>query len=1054
MTLTYLEIVLPIRSSCYLLFFWLLCIAPWTLSAQEPGSLRVRAITSYVEAIAGQEATFEIEVANFSAQPLTLVEHLVFPTNGWQVIPSNDRLIHLAPGQIVLDTLVVQVPQGQSPGPVDLQIQVWSFENRNIYDEDTLTFLVQPSTPFSPAEPTTSHPAFVTPVEPEPPPQEVQKPGIALSFSTPPSTLPHDNTLLLLSALVKNTGRSVLEDTLKVRLPEGWEVIPSSEVAVKIRPRNEFLHLFAIKRPLEIPAGTYYLALECAGARSAPFAVEIAPWEQVKVQIEEPKKGYDLTSAVHLTLSCENLGNTPLKLRFEAVADPACSLLFPEGQEVELAPFSRATKTLRLDPMLTRDDKRQFLRFRAVNMASSQTIYEDSFALTALEHVPRDDGALIIPSHVAFMALGDNDDNILAIEIAGRGCIDPEKERSLEYVFRIPSHQDNVIYSIDQRLFVGIKDPSWDLNLGDTVYRLSPLTQRIRYGRGAGVDIHKNQVLLGTHYTQNTFSNSYDPKETGAYIGHRLHEGTALLQANYLHREVQREPISNLVSISSECELGKKIHAELEAGKNFAEGIGSDDPYAYRAQVRGRFLPDGWFDLEKIYAGAAFYGYYNNQSTLSGTVDTAVGRSSRFALSALSYKQDIFYESSADVGENKLCPRQHQYSATLSHQFLNGSSLSVNGLILQGRDDTELRRYDFRQRWIGATATWRAHRWNLLATASFGKEKDYLKRDDGKEPDWIQRYYVFANKQLTQRLQLGLSYEKGNTNYYDAKVWNSSISGSLGYRYARNSHARIFIQRVSSDKREYEFNQASLSWSHYLKNLHKIHLSVQRFDYYKRIPDDSLFLVSYTIPFGLPVHRHKNSGWVEGYVQDIDDDIPVRDALFSLAGKTVKTDSTGHFLAKNIPSGSHELNPAILPKQLISPTLGPQKVVVESKKRSEILIPLVHSASLTGELVYKETPPGHHEDLITTQPLVGVRIILERNQGEEIYTTLSDENGRFQFSHLRPGEWKLEVIKHGLPKMSQVEFAKNNFSLLAGENKQISIHVVPTKRTVLPIDFD
>ena len=939
------------RRTFFLVGMTLLCAFSYLQGADE--GVKVRFINRFNNAVAGQDTTFQVYIVNPSPQAKVLVGHLDIPPS-WQAVPANDILFHLMPNQNVVQTLVVRIPDYQTAGEFPISYEIWGREDPNVYNKDTMILLLQ-----DPADSTCGQ-DFIYSEAPETEPvglsceRTLEDEEICLKLTSASEVLVDMNGFFYVSCLIKNKSPEPYKDTLTLTVPEDWQAVPAQAIEVEIPPLESHLQIFAVKTPPHCLAERYPLSLTLRKKPDYPcrLGAKIQKSGGFKVEWVEPLSYYPANEPIDLTLDYLNLGNSPLKVIFEAQADPLCQLFYRETP-IEIPPHDRYRGTLRVVPNLTLDDPKQFIRYKVIDCATGEILYQDTLTLLFNSSFDEDgDPLLRISSHVSMMALGDNGREVLAVEWAGFGLIDPERERYLDFVFRIPTTTKNVIYGVDQRLYASIRQPLWEINLGDTVYRLSPLTQEYRYGRGAGFDVDTGTYTLGSHYTQNTYNNDYNPKEAAAYLGCYPNE-KLYIWGNYLHRDCREEPTSNIVSLAAEYDWTQNIHTEIEAGKDLVEHVGKADKQAFRFNTYGQLGEETWFDFEKIYAGRAFFGYYNHIDMYSGILDFPLTYPMRANVGMTRLIQN-FEDDDHDADDFFATkPRQRQYSANVSYNFSNGASLTWNGLLLRARDAGQTKQYDFYQKWAGFTTSFTAQGWNVVAIAAWGRQHNYLKHITN---EFLQRYYCFLSKQIGENLFSTLFYEGGNTNYYDAEPWRTSYGGSLAYRYQSNSFIELYLQRVNNSCDEYELNQASLRLLHTFRNRHTLQVSTQYFHYQTHYPNDFLFLVSYSIPFGLPVGVRNDIGHVSGSVFNPCDHSFVSDALISLGGKQCYTDQNGRFDFKNLKCGTYDLKTEILPRQVIAQDPRPKRVDVVGGTTTEVTLPVAHSGLIYGEVVRYSLP--------------------------------------------------------------------------------------------------
>ena len=613
---------------------------------------------------------------------------------------------------------------------------------------------------------------------------------------------------------------------------------------------------------------------------------------------------------------------------------------------------------------------------------------------------------------------------------------------------------------MDQRIFLGVSEPGWDIELGDTIYSLSPLTQRYRYGRGAGFNVENSRFGYGVHYTQNTFNNDYNPKETCAYAGFDLTQNLAVI-GNYFHRDVQNQPSSNIVTVASEYDINPTMTLELEAGNNFVNHVRRHNTLGFRADLSGNIYEDTWFDIEKIYAGSAFFGYYNNVNLFSGIIDFPVSCPIRANIGVTRLRQNYILNINRPHQKGNLRQHQRQYTANISYNFSNGSSITLNTLLLRASGRGEGDNYNFNQQWGGITTSFPFKGWSITGIVSFGRQEDYI---DHRTQNFLQRYWCTASKQLTDNLFTTVFYEGGNTNYYDAKPWRTTVGCSFGYRYSSKGYAELFLQRVQNKPDMYELNQITFQLCHTFSNRHVLEVSGQYFHYQKHYPNDALFLISYTIPIYPAVARRCDIGDLSGYVRDVRSGDTIPEAIVNVGGRRCVTNADGSFFFKNMGAGEQELQVDLLPAKLVTQDYQSQKISVAGGKNTRITVPVVTAGSISGEIalyilrdpieiaMMEDLSPEEALKPIKSRFLPGIRIIIERNDDEEVLTTLTNDRGAFHFGNLRPGEWSIYVDTSKLPESHYLNMNRLVFDVKPGEHTSFNFDVFPPARKIIKIE--
>lgn len=990
------------------------------LQGNECG-LEVRLLQSINNVVPGCVTSIQAEIINRSSHRQLLVGHLDLPSR-WEAVPSNDILMHLDVGQCAIQTLMIRVPESGSEGEYPIAYEVWARNNRNFFDRDTGAIVI--------GAPSESLP-------------------ISVEITSPPLCEPTLGELFFVSALIVNRSDQPFDGNLLLNTPPGWHSFPGESVALALEPEESKVLMYGVKVPGAALAGEHRITLGLEGSPHLCSSVVACIKPKVDVQgfVDGGSDVFNISQQAQFFVRYTNNGNVPLRVVVETFAQPACRIECAGGP-FEILPHETYEVPIALAPeFCLLQEFSQFLLVKLVDVDTGEQLYQNPMTLKfVVPSSSTDDQFVRVPARFRMMALGDRYKNVLAAEYAGGGLIDAEKERYCEFFLRMPTDSHYVIYNIDQCLYAGMNDQDWNVQLGDTVYTLSDLTQRYRYGRGANVERYWDNWSAGVHYTENTLKSECNPRELCSYVEWRPVDNWGI-SGNYLHKVEGGIPTSNIITLQSDLELPRNIVAEVEGGTNCVERRHQRDNNAYRLALSGKMWKDSWFSVEKIYAGPEFYGYYNHLHLFSAALDMPLCRRLRLNANINHFVQnfDLCSEDPSDA----IIPRQRQYCGSLTYSMTPGCSFAVNGMLLRGQDLGECPQYDFYQKWLGGSFFLTSRGYSLNGIATWGQQKDY-RHHHHKTIHSLQRYYVYLSKDFSAKLSASLFYEGGNTNYYDARPWRTAYGGALYYRFAPTGCMELFMQKVKQSSDMLDMSQITFNFNYTYKNQHTLQASAQYSNYRSHYPNDMMFLVSYSIPFSMPICRRQDVGNVGGIIYNAWDKCAVSGAMMECAKDHVATGADGRFMFINIPRGEHSPRLELLPDDLITLNNGGISVDVIGGKTTELSIPVVPACSIGGEVVlygYKDlfallVDPSNAE-LIAQEGIKGMRVGISLDGQQEVYIGTTNDRGVFTFPKLRPGNWHIKLFTEELTELQELDINNLVVDVKPGENKFIAFKVTP-----------
>lgn len=987
-------------------------------SGNECG-IEVRILDSLVNATPGQVTAVKVEIINRGCQQRILVGHLELPPH-WEAVPANDMLMHVEMGQSAIQTLLIRIPKTAIPGEYPIAYEVWVRDNRNILDRDTTTAIVAQAV------------QHITPV--------------SIEMTSPKVFEINAGEVVYVCSLIKNDLKKSFEGLIELDIPSLWSCTPAAQTNISLEPEESRLLIYAVKSPTSALAGEHLISINVKDYCSCHQIARaiIKPKIDVCGIVNGLCDSFSVNQIVQLSVCYTNKGNTPLKVVAEVKTEPSCAFDHISAP-FEIPPYETCDIPLSINPAWSTNEHMQFVLVRLLDYETGEQLYQNPMTLKFVEpsRSPQDP-YVYIPTTTKFMTLGDRYKKVLAVEYAGDGLLDPEEERYLDFVFRIPSEIHHVIYNIDERLYIGMHDKKWDIRLGDTVYELSPLTQRYRYGRGANLQHKGENWEAGVHYTQNTLKSECDPHELCAYLEYNPNDSINL-STNYLHKTEQGIKTSNISTIQAEIDLSPQTHVEFEFGKNFISTEDQKKTWAYRFETNGRFCRDAWFSFEKVYAGADFYGYYNHLHLLSSSLDIPLCHALRLNLNVNHLKQN--FDTCLEENPDTIIPRQHQYTANLTYSISPCITFSLNGMLLRGQDMGLASQYNFYQKWTGCSFFFSKMGWSLNTMISVGQQKDYLTH---KTTHKLQRYYMFLSKDLSEKLSGSLFYEGGNINYYDARPWRSSYGGRLSYRYAATGSLDLFVQQVKHSTDMLDLSQASFNANYTFRNGHRIDATAQYFYYRSHYPNDTMFLVSYTIPSSLPICRRKDVGELSGTVYDSYTNERICGALVSCGSEKTTTGTDGCFSFRCSPKGEQCPKIEKLPDDLIALNINEMLVDVKGGKETIVVIPVTNSCSIEGDLtlygytdLFTALVDPSTAELAPQGGVDGIRVAIAKEDESEVYFSTTNPLGHFCFPKLRPGIWHIKIFKDGLPTLTELDLNDLVIDVLPGEKRHIDFKISP-----------
>ncbi len=874
---------------------------------------------------------------------------------------------------------------------------------------------------------------------------------ISCSFELPSSEIQEAvvEEILFIPLIMRNHENESQQYSVSIIAPDQWRLLSNPILEKELSPLESYIQIIGIKIPAATLAGRYQIKIVDSYNSVKELHIDILPKRGCRVFIEDLLKCYDLDDPIDITIRCVNQGNIPMVVRLEATSDPLCQLNYSQ-EPYAIAPFSSGIFPIHVEPNLCQDEKKQFVLFKILDCLTEETLQKETISIDFRPFVANSEDPYIrIPTEVSFISFTDQDEFVQAVEYSGQGIIDPTRNRSVDFYICLPTQNNYRKYGIEESFYLELAEPSWDLFGGDTSYELSPLTQQYQYGRGGGFDVYGKHLSAGSHYCKNIFEKK-GVTETASFIQADVNENF-YIKTNYLNKELRCTPTSNILSVESGCYFPKNGGIECEIGKNFINHLHHMGKNAYRFDIYHTFTENISMEIEKIKVDSGFFGYYRDTDVFSGHIEFPLFNQMQGSFSATSLSQN--YRDLCCHRKLVLAPRQLECYTNVAYPISPHTILNLNSQTLRAQDVGWTNQYNFFQQWFGGCLSTSALGYSLYGSCGFGYQREYCRH---KSSSFLQKYYLYIGRELHPRLYSSAFYEGGNTNYYDATHWRTTVGGSLQYRYSNRGYIEVLGQWVNNKPDSFVCIQGMCNLRHTFKNLHYLFGTIQYYHYQSHYPNNLLLYISYSIPIQQAVGRKSNVCSVEGVVYDTWKQLPVSHAVVNVNGLRAKTDRDGHYTLQGIPAGEKKVKAELLPDHYICTENLP--IVIEAKERQHNRVDIFVSPDchIEGHIALYQMNECMknsllEQELILDKDLSLIRVMITRDNGAEIYYCTSDNKGNFFFPNLRPGKWELDIDTEELPALTYLE--KNHFiiDLKPQDQIKVSCKVLPITRGMIPI---
>ncbi len=889
---------------------------------------------------------------------------------------------------------------------------------------------------------------------------EVRSPSARLLETAP-------GRIVTASVVVANRSGETDEFSERLTLPPGCEKVAPPDLPFRLDGGGQIVRVLAVAVPANMPAGRFELLYTAQSRRdpsssgSVDLAIQVTPVDGLEL-IVEPRPDVVLAGDVYpVKLRVTNRGNSRLAVQLTQRS----SL----GFIVKLD-----ASTFALEPGATREITCRVQTARAYAQHTRHAVTFDVTATSAagktvaasqasvVEIIPLVSGVSDpfhhLPMQLRIMALAETDhDPQMQVELSGEGSLDEAGKHRLDFVFRGPDVQNASLFGERDEYGASYHGEQWDVDLGDRIYALSPLTEKHSLGRGAGLRWHDGNTVVGGFYMSTRYRQQ-NSDELGAFLQRDLTPQLGL-QANFL-RKTGGDPFSaralpqNIVSLESHYHLRKLLDLRLEAGFSRSDEGVTDS--AYRAEAHGELPGRFSYAIEQAHAGPDFHGYYSDTETTNATVTKAITPKFRAHVSYNRYAGNLALNDVRSTVVN----RENSANTGVNYALTKKTEVSLEWQHVKRADILLPAAYDFTE---DSARLGASHNFGQLQMQSFldlGTLDNSLTGEGGR----FQRYGGTAQWHATARQTYAVFASYGPSAFTGSSEQSLSAGASARWQvrdhftaslsYARNQYdgliGREQDQALASLRYQFE-DKSSLSvvgrWSR-----------ASTKEQAASATNESAVLVTYAIPLSLPVARKRSIGGLQGRLYDAAKgrDAGLPRVVMQVGEQFAVTDETGRFEFPSLKPGACELRVVTdsLGARMAMTTPLPMKLKIRPAETTSVELTVAPACSVSVKVTRYEFAGGNTPSAAGALSAAGGQeaALVELSNGRDTWRAQTDRTGRASFDRLPGGRWTLRVAGSDLPALHTIENAERTLTLKPGESQQVALRVVPQRRTLKLLD--
>ncbi len=843
------------------------------------------------------------------------------------------------------------------------------------------------------------------------------------------------------SFTVTNVSRAPVEVVSQLVLPARWQPVTPA-VPFMLAPGESALKLVSFTIPEEAQGGDYAVRYEVrdlkhpANTDSYSLQVRVMPSTRLQLTMLDLPDQALAGGVVDGAVLLRNSGNVRVSGHFE-VKGRFVSSINPQRGEFVLEPAE--SRRIALAIAVGGVSQRSMARL-TVTATSADAAFDatTSGAFPVLPRAGALDAFRTLDARIEsrFVARDTPAGRTSGFQPAvyGGGSLG-EHDGLLQFHFRGPDLRQSGSFGSAEEYWLRYENQRFAAGAGDLGYGLTPLTEPGRLGRGAFIG-YKDDRWGATAYGMRDEFGDGNTQQIGA-ASHVAIGSDAWLGLNYLRR-TDADGAADIWSLRAQSAQAAGFNMDLELARSLEAGARGgalrfalrDDRHALRYYALGWSADPGFSGplRDKLYLSAGFdypraggfglRGYFRMQDwNLTPIEDIEPDLRQRLPLS------DRMSSGPAD----------QQVSLGATRAIGRSASATVDVVFRERTGSTNALQSVDRESWswrAGINRSWR--NLSLLYSMEQGKARDANAAMNFATSSQVlsgsfrvggsQSYSVYFTRDdesdLDERNQ-----RRDSSGFTASYTVGGGLSLNLNWQYSRSRSGRGSL--------------FDLAISHQAERGGRLTFCARRLE--GRFARND-FLLSYSMPFDLPVMRRNDVATLRGRVFDAETSRGLKDVVLKLDGAAAITNARGEFRFPAVGEGAHRiaLEHGSLDVKQVPATGAALSVTVAGRDAAPVMIPMVRSVTIGVQVTL------HPGNLEPARAATGV-LVTFRN-GDTLYRRLTDASGRVRLGGITPGNWLVSVAQDTVAPGYQPADGELRLVLAPGDTVTAEFPLSPVRR--------
>ncbi len=868
----------------------------------------------------------------------------------------------------------------------------------------------------------------------------------AFTFSQKKDSL-KPGTTTSISFTIENKNSIAKAYNLKAETSNNFIISILKNGEITVSPNESKIYIVPLQIATETPQGKYSVLLQGTEITTGENIIETAELlvsgnRKLSLTLLDSPEFVKAGETIQSTFLLKNYGNVSENLILEsknAIIDLGATLILAPSESKKITVSKRTPsdlgkneyQNLNLSVFSKDNPQENQTAYSSVKIISVKPVEEDVF-----HRFP-------VSASVSMIGMQNRGryDSGFQGELYGKGSLDEENKNLLEFHAVTKNPVEFNSFTQYEEYFVNYKRENFWVHLGDKNYFASFLTEYARYGRGAEIRFDLKKISIGGFYNHPRFFRDIKD-EFNVYSKLKIGKQSEIT-AGYLYKIPRTE--STDVTLTN-MRIDSNAHLPYLTGKfniNKNLEISGETSYSKTTKTDGTaFMIQTIANYERVKgnvmymrASPEYAGYFNNTSNININLQYQLSKQIHFIANyvqdAKNFQRDTLFLAA---------PYRKYLQYGIQYKYSKTGNIILYGGSQRYEDRLMTKEFDYNDRFFKLSVNQQIGIFQLNVEGQLGKTENYLTRVSGNSSFYTANisfdkfktsFNIYGSYALTSRYQL----QNQQQFYFGARILN---------RFSDKTQFSLFYQNNYMPEDYYtDRNLFELLFQQQIFSKHEIGVSarynLQRGELGNK---DFIFSLRYTLKMNIPTQKIAEYTTLSGNIKNLG--VKKVDGIRLIMGNHLSiTDKNGNYLFKNISPGDYvlEIDRSTTDINDIADQNVPASLVL-TEKENIFNFGLTSAAKIQGKIDYKEHENTLSFAQLSTKKKKNENVIVEVSNGNQTFRKIALLGDSFDFTYLRPGDWKVKVYRNGLDKRYKIPIDHFEFNLQSAETKNITINII------------